>query len=361
MASVKKLESGKWQVRFRDPSSRQRARNFRLRADADRFAAKVKVSVDEGTFIDPTAAVMTFDELANRWQKTRLGLAKSTRDQDRHYLTSLILPEFGGQRVRAITHSQVAAWVAGLDVAPATAKKALQKVSAVLKLAVRDRVLDQNPCDGVTRPTVESRAGKALDADAVARVLDAAEQVDSDTAAMVWLMVGGGLRVGEVIGLKRSDVDLAAGTLRVARSMSRSEGVKAPKTDAGVRTIPLPSDTLARLAEHMQADVVSIDGWLFTAPMGGPVSYTNWRQRVWSKIVKLADVDDVNPHDLRHTAGSRLIDEGWTLPQVARFLGHADSSITAKVYVHLIDEELPVPSDVHELCIPSATGTDDKR
>ena len=85
MAHVRRHpKSGRWQVRYRDPSGRERSRNFERRVDADRFAATVVADVVRGDYLDPTLAKSTVGEFAERWQATRGHLAQATRDQDRH-------------------------------------------------------------------------------------------------------------------------------------------------------------------------------------------------------------------------------------------------------------------------------------
>ena len=339
--------SGKWQVRYRDPTGRERSKNFDRNFDAERFAATVTADVYRGDYLDPHMGRTTVAEFAERWTATRQHLAQATRDHDRHLLASLILPTFGERPVASLRQSEVAAWLSELDVAPSTKAKALQKLSAVLRLAVADGALKVNPADGVDRPTVKTkREGRALTDAEVSKILEAAEQVDPDTAVMVWLMARAGLRIGEVLALNRSDVDLAARMLNVHTSMSRREGDRPVKgRDGRGRTIPISEDLAERLRNHMARKVASIDGRLFTAPRGGRVRYDNWRTRTWYRIEKLADIGDVNPHDLRHTLATRLfVVDGWTVPQVQALLGHADPRVTLKVYTHVFPEDLPKPS-----------------
>ena len=119
--------------------------------------------VVRGDYLDPTLAKLTVSEFAKRWQATRGHLALATRDQDRHFLRSLILPTFGSHPVGSVRPSGVAAWLSQLEVASATKAKALQKLAAVLRMAVADGAIKTNPCDGIARPTQRSRrAGRAL-------------------------------------------------------------------------------------------------------------------------------------------------------------------------------------------------------
>jgi integrase len=299
-----------------------------------------------GDFVDPRQGKVTIAEFAERWQATRTHLAQATRDQDRHYLNSLVLPTFGRRPVASLRPSEIETWLAQLEVAPTTKAKALQKLAAILRVAVGDGAIKANPCDGISRPSQKPRReGRALTEAEVLAVINAAEEVDETTAAMVWLMARAGLRIGEVLALRREDLGNEA--LHIRGSMSRREGLRAVKGRDGARSIPISPELEARLRRHLGAQrVASLDGWLFTAVRGGQVRYDNWRTRTWRRVVEAANVGDLHPHDLRHTLATRLfLVDGWTVPQVQAYLGHADPSVTLKVYTHVSAEELPRPSN----------------
>ncbi len=90
-----------------------------------------------GQFIDPQLGKATVAEMAERWLQTRQHLAPATRNQDR-YMLSVALERFGSRPIASVRKSEVAAWLSGLTVAPATAGKMVQKLSAVFALAVDD-------------------------------------------------------------------------------------------------------------------------------------------------------------------------------------------------------------------------------
>ena len=346
MAHMRKHpKSGRWQVRYRDPSGRERSRNFKRKIDADRFLVTVSADVLRGDYIDARLGRATVAEMAERWCRTRSHLARATRDQDSAFLRSLVLPHFGTRAVGSVRRSEVAAWLAGLDVAPATKAKALQKLSAIFGVAVGDGALRSNPCDRIPRPTQRpNRVGRALTDDEIEAVLDAAEAVDESSAAMVHVMARAGLRIGEAIALKRVDVD--GGMLHIRQSMSRREGLRAVKGRSGGRSITMPDGLQARLQRHMASQTLaSLEGWLFVAARGGPIRYNNWRSRTWNRIVEKAGVGDLKPHDLRHTVATRLfVVDAWTVPQVQAYLGHVDPTVTLRVYTHVRPHELPTPS-----------------
>jgi len=353
MASITRLKSGKWQVRWRDPSGRQRAKTHHLKADAVRYARRVEVDKDRGESVDHQLARATVADYARRWEATRTHLAKSTRDRDHSYLRTRVLPVFGDLPVEAVKASDIEVWLAQdlAHQAPATRSKNLQLLRAVLDLARRDRAISVNPAADVKPPKITPvRETRAPSDDEAARLIDAAEVIDERTAPMVWLMLRAGLRFGEVAALKRSDIDLARGTLTVQRSMSRSDGVKVPKTAAGRRTLPMTADLKARLVDHMASAPTHIDGLLFHQPKGGPIEYNRWRGRRWLLITRYAGMEGTTAHDLRHTCLTRLaMVDGWPPSALQAFAGHSDPRTTLAVYVHVTADQLPTPSTMRAL------------
>ena len=351
MAHIRKHpKSGRWQVRYREADGRERSKTFNRKPDAQRFAATVTADIARGEYLDPTAGKTTVAEYAARWLAMRNAsrdIAASTLKRDTSYLNSLILPTFEHRQVATITTSEVGEWLANLDKAANTRGKALTILRSVLELAVTDHALRVNPASHVpNRPKQKpEREARALEDHELAAVLEAAEQVHPSTAAMVLLMARCGLRIGEAMALQRSDLDLAGSTVTIRGSLGRDGLVHKPKTDAGKRTIPMPPDVADRVRQHLAStSVVSIDGFVFTNTRGGPLRYSNWRGRVWGRIVDVSGVDAV-PHDLRRTTATRLFRvDRWTPSEVQRYLGHDDPRVTLKIYTKVTEEHLPTPS-----------------
>jgi integrase len=350
MASIRRhpRARGQWQVRWRE-DGKQISENCDTLAMARVRAAEVEADKARGESVNREAGRVSFGEYAERWAATRGDLARSSRDRDQSYLRSMILPKFADRPVASIRPSEIETWLSTLDRASATRAKALRIVATVLDLARRDGAFKVNPAADVKPPKQNGqRDGRALTDDEMTAVFDAAEMVDSRTAAAVWLMARCGLRIGEVLALRRHDLDFDGGLVTVAVSMSRRDGVKAPKTDAGVRTIPMPADLAERLRRHLaEQTVTDFAGSVFVAPRGGLLRYDNWRTRTWDRIVAEADIGEVHPHDLRHTCATRLfVVDRWTPGEVQRFLGHRDPRVTLSVYTHVVAESLPTPSPI---------------
>lgn len=107
----------------------------------------------------------------------------------------------------------------------------------------------------------------------------------------------------------------------------------------------MPDDVVNRLRRHLAPrTLTSINGFIVTAPDGGPSSYANWRNMVWAKLVDRFGID-LQTRDLRTASATRqLVTDRWTPPEVQAWLGHRDPRITLGLYAKVYSETLPQPS-----------------
>jgi integrase len=171
----------------------------------------------------------------------------------------------------------------------------------------------------------------------------------------VWISftLATGMRLGEVLGLKWSDIDFETGTLYVQRTLRitsdyKSDGLNqrlvfnTPKTPDSQRFLQIHSRTLAALSS-MRIDQESSkaemgDAWvdsgcIFANRNGGPMQPTTFRSR-YKAFLKENNIRYITPHDIRHTFAVRLIENGASLQQVQQALGHSSIEITKDTYAH---------------------------
>ena len=133
MATIKRRSDrgNRWEVRFRDPFGKQRAKLFDRKADAERFAATTVVDVLRGTYVDPAAGRRTFGEYAARWQAAQVHRA-TTAAQVASHMKNHIIPAFGARPLAAVRPSEVQAWVRSRAevLAPATVEVAYRYLAA---------------------------------------------------------------------------------------------------------------------------------------------------------------------------------------------------------------------------------------
>lgn len=337
MASVEKRAKGSYRVHYRDPAGNLRNKTFRRKVDAERFKAQVEVDKMTGAWVDPRAGRVLFGEWAAQWMATRVGRRPSTRARDESYLRNQVLPTFAPKPLAAIRQVDVVAWVASLEekgLAPATITKAFQLLSACLDAAVDAELLAKTPCRNVDLPKLEREEMRFL---TPGEVGDLADAMDPRYRALVLVGAYGGLRIGELAGLKRDRVDLLRGTIDVALTAVEVHGAltyNPPKTKAGRRKVTLPRSVTDELATHLASHDSE---WVFPSPEGGPLRVAGFRHRQWRPAIARAGLEGLRIHDLRHTAVALWIASGLDVKAVSVRAGHTSVAFTLDRYGHLYE------------------------
>jgi integrase len=209
---------------------------------------------------------------------------------------------------------------------------------AALKHATRTGVIPANPAAGLARPRVGEREMSVLDEVQAKTLVSRAGEFKHGTLFVTAL--ASGLRQGELLALRWSDVDLAAGTLIVRRTVRYVGGawvVKEPKTEQSKRTVGLPPFAVALLKAHRVTAAKSkrLDAPVFPSPAGG-YQYAAVLTTSLARALARLGLPVVRFHDLRHTHATLLISRGCSLKAVSRRLGHANVSLTLRVYAHVM-------------------------
>jgi integrase len=337
----RRVRNGKttYRARYRDPAGREHAKVFARKADAQRFLTEMENHKLKGTWTDPALGRVLFRDWLGEWWATTTNLRPTTRERNETLLRRYALPRFGDVALVAISQRDVRAWVADLSgrgLAPATVQKAYQLLGKVMGAAVDAGMVMQTPCRRVPLPKVEREEMRFLTPAEIARLADA---IDQRYRALVLVAAYGGLRIGELAGLRRRRVDLLRGTVEVAEIVTEAEGVLRfgpPKTRAGRRTVGLPRAVVDELAAHLVR--AEPEAFVFAAPEGGPLRVHGFRARVWRPATRRAELDGLRIHDLRHTAVALWIAVGANPKEVAARAGHTSVSFTLDRYGHLYPE-----------------------
>jgi integrase len=367
MASIrpKQLSNGEraYLVRYRAPDGRERTKQFRRRADAVHYMHVVEVERARGAFIDPRLGKITVDDWYRRWWPTVKSLRPSTRVRDETSYRLHIRPRFGATPLGRVERSTLREWVAGLsdpdgpDLAPATVIKAVQVFNKIMRAALEDRLIASNPVERLPLPRLEREETRFLTVD---ELWSLADVIDCRYRAFVLLGGYAGLRLGEMLGLRWTNVDLLRRQVFVAETLSDLAGEISfgpPKTRAAVRRIGMPSflaDELSVLAQH-PFDPAQL---VFQSPEGHAVRPTSFRRRFWNPAVSAAGLAPLRIHDLRHTAVALWIAAGANPKQVAVRAGHTSVSVVLDRYGHLFPEQEAALVDALERTDPRRTRVD---
>jgi integrase len=228
--------------------------------------------------------------------------------------------------------------------APRTVGYSVTVLRMALKQAVRDGLLQRNVALLVDRPAARRPELRVIQPSESQRLL----ALDSPMAPLWALLLGTGLRLGEGLGLRWSDLDLPSGTLTVSVALhplpkwartTRRLDFEQPKTPSSRRTLAVPAfvaRALLRQREVQGTTPRNIDGLVFTTPKGTPLDARNV-SRAFARDRKAAGLEPMRIHDLRHTAASLMLAQGSSLDDVKRVLGHSTIAVTSDTYGHLVE------------------------
>lgn len=304
-----------------------------------------------------------FNAVLAAWDSS-LNVSLKTAERYRELVASYIRPHLGEIKLSALRPSRLDQFYIDLragrkpdgsmgarTLAPRTIHHAHRLVVQALSLAERDGLIASNPARNAKRPKVERREVEILDPDQVKDVLGKLRGHKMYRIAALGL--GTGLRRGELCGLRWSDLNLDAATLRVEQSLEQTKPTagqvgpqlrfKEPKTKTSRRTIAVPASIVRELRvlrreQNEQRLRLGLgkepdDALVFRKPDGSPL-VPNSLTTEWRRLVKELGLPKVSMHAWRHTHASQLIDSGMDVLTISRRLGHASPSITLDVYGH---------------------------
>ncbi len=223
--------------------------------------------------------------------------------------------------------------------------KAMVTLGAALNAAVERGLIPKNPAGRVKKIKREKGEVRPYDADEARRLLAAA--AGRRMGAWFHLAVDSGLRPGESLALHWYNIDLAAGTVRVERSLEELNGrlrLKDPKSKKGIRPVRIAPATVQALADHrkrMLAEGRDVEqGPVFvTKRSGGFWKKSTFYRRVYLPVLKKAKLRHLKPHGLRHVSACLLLSNGASVKMVSERLGHESVGITLEHYAHVLPNE----------------------
>ncbi|NED75298.1 tyrosine-type recombinase/integrase [Streptomyces sp. SID9944] len=368
-----------------------RQRSFDRKADAEAWKTKVQADLLRGEFVDHRDGNITLsDYVLGEYWPTKTGDPGTLHTVETR-IKARILPFLGDQHLNAIKVPQLRKYLADLDAryGPASIIEAWGTLSTILQAAVEDEKIPKNPClaKTVRPPSKPERKARAWSRE---RVMAVRAGIDDRFKLMVDLGVGAGLRQGEAFGLSVDDIEDDVLHVRRQVRVVRGSMVFSMPKGGKTRTVPLPRHLAARVAEH----VAAFPPLEVTLPWTDPAPPENARQAAerapqqhrllitgerrqgalrravfnqgpWKRAlaaagvipqpvppprsadqkarrargnVKYAAAPDDGFHALRHTFASVLLDARESVVAVSKWLGHADPSITLKIYAHMMPD-----------------------
>ncbi len=236
---------------------------------------------------------------------------------------------------------------------PRTIRGLFGTLKTALRQAVVWEILNRDPTVGLKTPKVPRKEKKILMPDALKALLNAAKGYKY--YLVIRLLAITGMRLGEVLGLEWQDVDFKKRTLTIKRAADgRHRILKETKNVSSERIMVLDDETISLLASRKKdRKVIDITDNLIFSHNGRVVREDAIRRTINYAQKKAGLTSHTTPHTFRHTAGSVLLDAGYSLPTVAEFLGHSSPATTAAVYVHAVKKNKNNVADILDLDIES--------
>jgi integrase len=361
---------------------------------ANAWLAKAQHESSAGEFVDPRRGqILLRDYIEQEWWPGRDYDNPSTEATVKGRVWTHIVPHLGHLQLNSIKTKQLGVWLKTLKetVGPGTANECWRYLSAIFQAAIDDERLTRNPCRRQTTLRVPARPPAKPRAWAKETVLAVQSAMDERFQLCVDLGVGAGLRSGEVFGLSVDDIDFEGERILVRRQVKKV-GAKlafAPPKGEKTREVPVPSYLLKRIEEALErrpARLVTLP-WrdprppktdrerddrapqthalILTAPEGGAIRRDGFDTRIWKPALASAGLippprEERRPipcrpgafrtvrtyeesrengfHALRHTFASVQLDAREPIVAVSTWLGHADPSITLRIYAHMMPE-----------------------
>jgi len=358
--STRKTPAGRYEARTRYRDWDGHARLVQATGATGKAAERaLKAKLAERCLFQPTDTTLTpdslFSDLVTYWLEDidlEGRISRTTRNLYERNMRTLVSPAFDRLALREIGVARCDKFIKQLaKLSYNRAKQARVVLRLALELAVRHEVLPRNPMDHVSRLYREPHIPDALTAPevnviraAIAQWESGADHVsgpkpDGQLGAIVEVMLGTSARIGEVLAIRRRDVDITspipsirlAGTI-VSRNGEHTFRQDHPKTAKSRRVVALPSFTADAVRRRLAtAGSMGLDSLLFQSRDGTPLTTANVRRQL-RQVLSGVGIDGVTPHMFRRTVATAVNDNA-SIELAAELLGHTDTRVTVMHYI----------------------------
>jgi len=358
--SIRKRKDGKWEARVTvgiDPDGKQRRKSLygKTRQEAAIKMADLLNDLHKGTLIDPTS--ITVAQWLDEWMREykKLQLKPTTYINYTGYIDRHINPMLGKHKLMDLRTDIVQRFINDLmklDLATGTIHGIVKVLKSATKQAYINGMIAKNVTFGVIMPKNEATARKAFTPEQQNAFIEAAKEDEYGAVFMLALFTG--MRIGETLAQRWSDINFEKSYLHVNRTITVIKDVDdpdskwsiefgTPKTKSSNRTIPL-KETPVRLLQKVKREQAERklrlsagyedNDLVFCTGTGKPLDPRNI-QRVFKGICEKADLQGFTPHSLRHTFATFGYAQGIDIKVLQEILGHANINETANTYTHV--------------------------
>jgi len=286
---------------------------------------------------------MIYSEWLHEWLKDRKNYIKESTYANYGTLIHLyIVPAMGGLQVSDIdeqlVQQKVLHWVHANGLSCSTVRNVVMVIKSSLRAAQKNKLAPMQIIDVSYPKTYKETSRKVLSKSDQSKLVQYAYLNLTSKSAGILLALSTGMRIGELCGLRWSDIDFSNQTISVQRTVQRicsPDGksrtkiiISEPKTISSRRTVPLSTSILPVLHKLNMSN----DGYILTNH-DRPIEPRMYRE-YFNSLLRKTGVNHVNFHSLRHTFATRLIENGADYKTVSTILGHSSINMTLNLYVH---------------------------
>ena len=350
---IRKLKDGRYEVAVdqgRDATGKRLRIWRKAKTKVEAISLEARLISERDTGITVTPGAITVSQFLDRWLKdhAEANLKEKTVHRYREIINLHLRPVIGAIPLAKLRPMHLQAAYSKVQESGRSPRMALhvhRLLRTALQHAVRWQLLARNPADSCDAPRVPASEIDLPDLDAIQRLLTIAD--GTRLGVMVRLTLETGLRLGEVSGLRWSDVDLDKATLRVAQTVQWLSGkgctIQTPKTAHSRRVLALSQSAVQSVRQHRVAQqehrlrlgpVFEDHGMVFPSEIGTLLNPSSV-YRAWWKITAEAGVK-MRFHDLRHLSATLALAEGVNVRVVSDRLGHANANVTLSTYAHVM-------------------------
>ncbi|NRF96180.1 site-specific integrase [Paenibacillus frigoriresistens] len=325
----------------------KRKGGFKTKKEAETALAEVNTSINKGTYIEPSKQLFK-DYLAEWFAGKAYGIGKQTATSYDMYIRVHIIPFMGDVQLSKLNSTHIQNFITHLNdkgLASSTVKRIYTVVNTSLVAAARMKVISENPAAHiVTKPRVQRKEVVVWDESEVQVFLDRTKATTRHHIAF-HLALATGMRQGEVLGLRWSDVDFEKSLVQIRQTVTHDgkEIKTGAKTASSLRSIAIDQATIKELKRHRakQAEEKLASGGsytdlgLITCTALGNITTPRVLSTAFDNAIKKSGVPRIRFHDLRHTHASMLLKLNINSKVVQERLGHSSIQMTLDLYSHL--------------------------
>ncbi len=287
---------------------------------------------------DNVKKVPTIDEFSKvSFEINKAHRRELTQKSHQRVYDFYIKPYLGNKKLDEIKPSHIASWQNKMLETQST--KSLSLIRAVFNVifndAIADEIIIRNPLKLIKKPKNQPvREVKPFTLEEINNIL-----YYMDDKVKIFFAIGfyTGMRTGEIIALKWSDINLENNTISISRA--KRQGIESkPKTEASVRTIDIIDALIPYIKNHFRYKINSSEYLLnsfFKKPYADSVAMT----RYWKLLLERINIPYRNPYQMRHTFASMMISNGEDILWVSKMLGHTTSAMTLNKYARYIENK----------------------